>query len=117
MKTILTARRLGAIAAIAAAAGAIAAPGAARADVLFHNTTGQTVYFGVSCNGTGTDQWSVAPFATRSVVCENGSAAMRVYLLTDDTRGEVTVRATAWDGRSYNLGYDGDGDMSLALRG
>ena len=117
MPTILAARRLGAVFAIATAAGALAGAGTARADVLFHNTTGQTVYFGVSCNGTGTDQWSVAPFATRSVVCENGSAAMRVYLLTDEARGEVTVRATAWDGRSYDLGYDGSGDVSIAVRG
>ncbi|GAN77580.1 hypothetical protein [Acidisphaera rubrifaciens] len=117
MTTFLTARRLGAIAAIAAALGATAASPAARADVLFHNTTGQTVYFGVSCNGTGTDQWSVAPFATRRVVCENGAAAMRVYLPTDTARGEAAVRATAWDGRSYDLGYDGGGDIGIVPRG
>lgn len=117
MTTILTARRLGPVAALAAMLGAVAAPGGARADVLFHNTTGESVYFGISCNGTGTDDWSVAPFATRSVVCENGSAAMRVYLMTNDAGGEGTVRATAWDGRSYDLGYDDGGNIVILPRG
>lgn len=97
-------------------AGAFGITSAARADVLFHNTTGHTVFFGVTCDGSGVDQLTLAPYGNRSLVCNNGSQEMRVFIKTAHGADTVTVRALVWDGSTYNLGYDGDGDMSITRR-
>ncbi len=103
--------------ALIAGAVAVGMTSAARADVLFHNTTGHTVFFSVTCDGNGVDQWTLAPYGNRSLVCNNGAPEMRVFIKTAHGPDTVTVRATVWDGRTYNLGYDGDGDVSIASRG
>jgi hypothetical protein len=104
----------------AAAFGGLALVGlttAARADMLFHNLTGQTLHFSISCDGTGSDQWSIYPNDTGKLVCNNGSQAARVVIRTDHGPYDEVVRATVHDGGAYNLGYDRDGDVSIAPRG
>ncbi len=91
--------------------------GAARANTLFTNLTGETVHFTTSCAGaSGTDAWRVAPHSTGSLYCKAGESSMQVTIRTDRGPVDHVVRATVLDGHSYDLGFDDDGDVSIARR-
>ena len=102
---------------LAAAICALAVSGAAtvaQADVLFHNVTDQTLHFSMTCNGTGQDDYTIDPHSSGSLYCKNGSDAAVVTIRTDHGGYDEVVRAVVYDGSSYRLGYDGQGDVSLA---
>ena len=89
----------------------------AHADMLFHNITDETLYFGLSCNGSGIDQWAIAAHDTRSIVCRNGSSVASVEIRTRERDGgHAVVHATVYNGVGYDLGFDDDGDVSIERR-
>jgi hypothetical protein len=91
--------------------------GTARADVLFTNLTSQTLNFSISCAGSGgADAWRVNPHSTGALTCRNGADSAQVTIRTQHSNGTEVVRSTVFDGRSYDLGYDADGDVSIARR-
>jgi len=89
---------------------ALGAAPMAHADVYFHNIADQPIVFSVSCNGTGSNEFTVAGNGDQQIYCTNGSQAAQVEIRTDD--GTV-VHAIVWNGRSYELGYDEDGDVNI----
>jgi hypothetical protein len=91
----------------------IAAP-AAHADMIFRNTTGRTLHFELTCNGTGMDTWSLGPYGWRSIYCNNGSRVAAVRIRTDHYNGmEMVVRSTVFDGGTYVLGFDRGGNVNI----
>lgn len=99
------------------AAGIAGLSGAAEANVMFTNLTGQTVHFSASCAGSsGSDAWAVDPHSDGAITCTNGATSMQVTIRTRHDDGDEVVRATVYDGRSYNLDYDRDGDVSIDRR-
>ena len=104
------------------AAGTIGIAGlshAASASVLFNNLTSQDLRFTTACaKDTSTQEWVVDPHARGALYCRNGSDEMQVTIRTQRSNGTVeVVRSTVFDGRAYDLGYDDDGDVSIARRG
>ena len=104
------------IVAAAAALGLVAFGGAsaAKADVVFHNLTSQSIHFTMSCTGNGSDLWTIAPHASGSIYCRNDSPAALVVIRTNHGGYDEVVRKTVVDGVSYDIGYDRDGDVSIA---
>ncbi len=93
---------------------ALASASAAHADVFFDNITHQPVVFTISCDGAGSDAYTVAPGGQQALYCNNGSAAAVVEIRTDRGDGsDDVVDATVWDGGRYELGYDDDGDVNI----
>jgi hypothetical protein len=86
---------------------------AARADMRFHNVTDQPIHFSISCADEEMDTWTVEPWTTKALYCDNGSPSAEVVIRTDHGTHDEVVRATVWDGRGYNLGFDGDGDVNI----
>ncbi len=109
MNSILTGR----LVAAAAALMTLGAVSAAHADMTFRNTTDQPIHFGISCNGDAQDYWTVAPYGSRSLYCNNGSRAAVVEIVTAHDDHDEVVHRTVWDGHSYKFGYDRDGDVSI----
>lgn len=102
---------------IAAAIGVLAFVGVAtgaKADVRFHNVTDQTLHFSMTCNGRAMDDWTITPYSSGSIDCTNGSSDAIVQIRTSHGRYDEVVRAVVHDGYSYRLGYDQDGDVSIA---
>lgn len=102
-----------AVAAIGALVAAVAATGA-KADMRFQNLTDQTLHFSMTCNGTALDPWTITPHGSGAIDCTNGSPEALVEILTKHGRYDEVVRAVVHDGYSYRLGYDRDGDVSIA---
>lgn len=101
----------------AAAIGALVVVGVAtgaRADMRFQNLTDQSLHFSMTCNGTALDAWTITPHGSGAVDCTNGSSEAVVQILTSHGRYDEVVRAVVHDGYSYRLGYDRDGDVSIA---
>jgi hypothetical protein len=92
----------------------VAATTAARADVRFHNITGEALHFSITCTGNGNDDWSIAPYSSGAISCTNGSPVAVVTIRTDRGPVDDVVRAVVHDGFSYRLGYDNTGDVSIA---
>jgi hypothetical protein len=110
MSTIFTSRLVAFGAAALLTAGVAST---ARADVAFRNVTGEPIHFGFSCDGYGQDAWTVAPYRTLSIYCNNGSRVATVEIRTAHRHHDEVVRSTVWDGRTYELGFDGDGDVNI----
>ena len=85
----------------------------AHANMVFRNITDRTLRFEITCNDGRTDLWSVAPYAYRSLYCNNGSPVARVRIRTNHGYDEMVVRMTVYDGQAYVLGYDRDGDVNI----
>ena len=109
MSTIFNGRRV----VFAAALLTMASASAARADVRFHNLTDQPIHFSMNCDGSGADDWTVGPYGTKNLYCTNGSDSAEIVIRTDHGDRDEVVRATVWDGRGYDLGYDRDGDVNI----
>jgi hypothetical protein len=105
--------RTGRLVAVAAALMTLGAVSAARAEMMFRNSTDQPVHFSISCDGDGQDHWTVAPYGTRSLFCNNGSRAAVVEIVTTHGGYDDVVHYTVWDGQTYKLGYDRDGDVNM----
>jgi len=70
--------------------------------------------FQIRCHGGGSVQtFRLAPRSYDDIYCTNGAdAEMRVY--TDRDNGDsVVVHGTVFDGNTYRLFYDSDGDVSF----
>jgi hypothetical protein len=100
--------------AVAGAVAIVAGASAARADFRIENPTDATLVFHIQCHGGGSDDlYRIVPHSYQTLYCFNGgSAEMRVY--TRHPNGaSVVVRGTVYNGGTYRLHYDGDGDVNV----
>jgi hypothetical protein len=101
---------LGLAALLATSAAAVPS---AHANMVFRNTTDRALRFEITCNDGRVDLWTVAPYGYRSLYCNNGSPVARVRIRTNHGDDVMVVRTTVYDGLSYVLGYDRDGDVNI----
>ena len=86
----------------------------ARADVVFANATDQDVVFTFHCPGGANDRWTVPSGDRLSLYCRNGASSATVRIVTDEDSGDrMIVSGRVYDGRSYRIDYDAEGDVSF----
>jgi hypothetical protein len=107
------ARSISYLFALGAAVGVCSLGSKAQADVIFHNTTGQRVYFQVVCSDSSTwDSWSVGPNSNKDLYCNNTdilTAKITSYIGND----KKVVWGNVFDGNAYDIDYDSDGFLSF----
>jgi hypothetical protein len=86
---------------------------AAHADMVFANATDESVVFTFHCAGGTYDRWTVPSGQQLSLYCNNGADAASVRIVTREPDGsQTTVSGTVFDGRTYRIEFDADGDVS-----
>lgn len=86
----------------------------AHAEIRFTNITDAALKFQIQCEGGTVDNWSIAPHTTGTLYCRNGAPAAHIRIVTGHPNGrDAVVTGQVFDGRSYSLGYDNAGDVSI----
>jgi hypothetical protein len=88
--------------------------GSANAAVRFINVADRPVIFTMRCEDSDqTYRWRVRVDHSLDVTCNNGAARALVRLYTDDEDTTHVVSRVVFDGLSYDLGFNNDGDASI----
>ena len=105
--------RIRTLALVAALLGVTGLASAARADVVFANATDQDVVFTFHCPGGDYDRWTIPSGDRLSLYCRNGASTASIRIVTDEDSGDrMVVSGRVYDGRTYRIDYDADGDVS-----
>jgi hypothetical protein len=106
------ATRLAALAAMVLGVAGMAR--AAHADIGFTNVTDESLVFNLQCPAGSLDTWRIAPHSHLNIYCTSGARAANIAIRTTHRDGRAyIVRGTVYDGRSYAIGHDDDGDVSF----
>ncbi len=107
-----TASRLLAAGVVLATLGAAQA---AHASIHFTNITDNALRFQLRCEDDSVlTTWRIEPHATANIFCRNQASVAHLRIYTDRDNGQqIVVRSLVYDGSSYLLGYDGDGDVNV----
>jgi hypothetical protein len=104
--------RLAALAALVLGIGGMAS--AAKADIGFTNVTDETLVFNLQCPNGSVDTWQIYPHRHLNIYCTNNAGAAAISIRTRHSDGRAfVVRGTVYDGRTYLIGHDDDGDVSI----
>jgi len=89
--------------------------GSANAAVQVTNVSDRPIVFTIRCeDDSRTDRWSVRVGHTLDLTCNNGASRALVRLYTDN--GELThvISQVVYDGASYDVGFNRDGNASIS---
>jgi hypothetical protein len=104
--------RLAALGALFIGIGGMAS--AAKADIGFTNVTDETLVFNLRCPYGSVDTWQIYPHRHINIYCTNNAGAATISIRTRHRDGRAyIVRGTVYDGRTYALGHDDDGDVTF----
>ncbi len=94
--------------------GTLGAVQAAHASIHFTNITDNALRIQLRCDDDSvTTLWKIEPHATANIFCRNGANVAHLRINTNQDGEERVVRGLVYDGSTYLLGYDGEGDVSF----